>query len=208
MATPSFTAAPGTSPKYARGRALRRYALRYGLALAAFSSIRGGTGALLPPDQVQNLEVAKFFTGRDAGVADFGASRARSLVLVASIGLAVTSVAQPLIGMFADRTRTRLGRRARWILLGSLVGAGFLVVVRFAPSVAALSALGLDSYFVFAALVVLCVVLFVWPDLDAAGRDLGVAGPVTNLGQALGPWVASLALVALAGIAILPVRRR
>lgn len=31
-----------------------------------------------------------------------------------------------------------MGRRAPWILLGSLVGAAFLVAVRFAPTVAIL----------------------------------------------------------------------
>ncbi|SEQ01328.1 Na+/melibiose symporter [Streptomyces sp. yr375] len=252
---------PGTSPKYLRGRALRRYALWYGLALAAFSSIWGGVGSLLLPNQVQTLEAARFFTGGDAGVdlqkltalknaiaagtatatpeqsrllgilADFDASRAQSLALVASIGLIATMVAQPLIGVFSDRTRTRFGRRAPWVLLGSFVGAGFLVGVRFAPTVAvltvlwviasvalnaaasplgatladripetrrgsmsafggfgsflggvlgsvgagaALSTLGLDSYFVFAALVVLCVALFVWRVKDGSSLDLRV----------------------------------
>ncbi|SEQ00667.1 MFS/sugar transport protein [Streptomyces sp. yr375] len=112
--------------------------------------------------------MAKFFTGRDAGtdlqkltalknavtagtatatpdesrllgiLADFDAGRAESLALVASIGLVATNVWQPLIGVFSDRTRTRMGRRAPWILLGSLVGAAFLVAVRFAPTVAIL----------------------------------------------------------------------
>ncbi|MEU5340743.1 MULTISPECIES: MFS transporter [unclassified Streptomyces] len=252
---------PGTSPKYLRGRALRRYALWYGLTLAAFSSIWGGVGALLLPNQVQTLEFAKFFTGRDAGadlqklttlknaiaagtatatpeqsrllgiLADFDASRAQSLALVASVGLIATMIAQPLIGVFSDRTRSRFGRRAPWVLVGAFVGAGFLVGVRFAPSVAilvvlwviasvalnaavsplgatladripetrrgsmsaiggfgsflggvigsvgagaALSALGLNSYFVFAALVVVCVVLFAWRVKDGPSLDLHV----------------------------------
>ncbi|WP_405876578.1 MFS transporter [Streptomyces sp. NBC_00005] len=254
--------APGTSPKYLRGRVLRRYALWYGVALAAFSSIWGGVGTLLLPNQVQTLEMAKFFTGHDAGtdlqkltalknaiaagtatatpdqsrllgiLADFDAGRAESLALVTSVGLVATMVAQPLIGVFSDRTRTRMGRRAPWILLGSLVGAVFLVAVRFAPTVAvlvvlwaiasvalnaavsplgatladrvvetqrgslsaiggfgsflggvlgsvgagvALSALGLNSYFVFAGLVVLCVVLFVSRAKDGSSLDLHVA---------------------------------
>ncbi|WP_329223240.1 MFS transporter [Streptomyces sp. NBC_01485] len=252
---------PGTSPKYLRGRALRRYALWYGLALAAFSSIWGGVGALLLPNQVQSLEFAKFFTGGDAGVdlqkltalknaiaagtasatpeqsrllgilTDFDASRAESLAFVTSIGLIATMVAQPLIGVFSDRTRTRLGRRAPWILLGALLGAAFLVAVRFAPTVAvlvvlwaiasvalnaavspmgatladrilddqrggvsaiggfgsflggvlgsvgagaALSTLGLNSYFVFAGLVAVCAVLFVTRVKDRSSLDLHV----------------------------------
>ncbi|MFJ2116079.1 MULTISPECIES: MFS transporter [unclassified Streptomyces] len=252
---------PGTSPKYLRGRALRRYALWYGLALAAFSSVWGGVGSLLLPHQVQVLEVARFFTGDDAGadlqkltalkdavaagtatatpeqsrllgiLADFDAGRAQSLALVASIGLIATMVAQPLIGVFSDRTRTRLGRRTPWILLGSFIGAGFLVSVRYAPTMAvlallwviasvalnaavsplgatladrivetrrgsvsaiggfgsflggvlgsvgagiALATLGLNSYFLFAALVVLSVTLFTWRVRDSSSLDLRV----------------------------------
>ncbi|MEW1719122.1 MFS transporter [Streptomyces sp. NPDC093109] len=253
---------PGTSPKYLRGRALRRYALWYGVALAAFSTIWGGAAGLLLPNQVQSLEMSKFFTGGDAGtdlqkltvlknaiaagtatataeqnrllgiLSDFDASRAQSLALVTSVGLVATMVAQPLIGVFSDRTRSRMGRRAPWILLGALIGAAFLVGVRYAPSVAvlvvlwavasvalnaavsplgatladrvletqrgslsaiggfgsflggvlgsvgagvALAALGLNSYFVFAGLVVLCVVIFVSRAKDGSSVDLQVA---------------------------------
>ncbi|WP_295575384.1 MFS transporter [uncultured Microbacterium sp.] len=253
---------PGSSPTYVRGRALRRYALWYALAAAAFAAIWGGVGSLLLPNQVQILEFANFFSGGDAGVdlqaltslrdavaagtttataeqsrllailASFDASRAQSLAMVASIGLAATMIVQPLIGVFSDRTRSRLGRRAPWMLVGALVGAAFLVGVRFAPTVAilvvlwtiasvalnaalspmtatladriperrlgtisgiggfgsffggvlgsvgagaALSLIGLDTYFVFAGAVVVFVMLFVARVRDRSSREMVVA---------------------------------
>ncbi|WP_284984462.1 MFS transporter [Arthrobacter sp. efr-133-TYG-118] len=158
----------GTSAQYLRGKALRRYGLWYALALVSFSAIWGGVGAVLLPNQVQLLEMARFFVGGDAGVdlqqltalrdaiaagtatatpdqsrllgilASFDSSRATSLAMVTSIGVAGTMIIQPLIGVFSDRTRSRLGRRAPWSLVGVIIGAGFLVGVRFAPTVAVL----------------------------------------------------------------------
>jgi MFS family permease len=250
---------PGTSPSYQRGRALRRYALYYGLTAAAFALIWGGVGSLLIPNQVQMLAFSNFFTGADAGVdlvqltalkdavaagtttatteqsrllsvlASFDASRAQSLALVSSISLFATMLVQPLIGVFSDRTRSRLGRRAPWMLIGVLIGAGFMIGVRYAPTVSILvvlwtiasvalnaavspmsatladripenrrgamsgiggfgsffggvlgsvgagvllSMIGLDAYFVFAGIVILCVPLFVWRVRDRSSRDL------------------------------------
>lgn len=161
-------AEPGTSAQYIRGRALRRYGLWYTLALVAFTAIWGATAGVLLPNQVQMLEMARFFSGADTGVdlqqltvlrdaiaagtatatADesrllgilsaFDASRAQSLALVSSIGVAGTMIVQPLIGVLSDRTRSRLGRRAPWMILGVVVGAAFLIGVRFAPTVAVL----------------------------------------------------------------------
>ena len=261
VATVLPPAEPGMSEQYVGGRALRRYAIWYGIALAMFSMIWGGVGAILLPNQVQILAFAHFFTGSYAGVSlqqlttlqiavathsvtptadqirllalltTFNASRAQSLAMVSSIGVASTMVAQPLIGVFSDRTRSRLGRRAPWMLIGVLVGGAFLVGVRFAPTVATLTVLwaiaqvmlnvavaplgvtladripearrgrlsavggfgsffggvlgsvaasaaftrlGLDSYYVFAALVVAAVLLFVVCVRDRSSQELRV----------------------------------
>ncbi|WP_223690710.1 MFS transporter [Leifsonia poae] len=252
---------PGTSEQYLRGRALRRYGVWYALTFVAFTAIWGGVAAVLLPNQVQLLAMAQFFTGRDAGVdlqqltalrdaiaagaatatadqsrllgilATFDASRAQSLALVTSIGVAATMIVQPLIGVFSDRTRSRLGRRAPWMLVGVAIGAAFLVGVRFAPTVAVLvvlwaiaqaalnaaqaplgatladripearrgtisgigglgsfvggilgsvaagvafATLGLNSYFVFAALVVVIVLIFVFRVRDRSSVSLQV----------------------------------
>jgi MFS family permease len=59
------------------------------------------------------------------------ASKASNLALVTGIGAAVAMVVSPIAGMISDRTRSRFGRRAPWMVVGalstgmSLVGMGF-----------------------------------------------------------------------------------
>lgn len=162
---------PGLSALYLRGKPLRRYGLWYGFALAAFAAVWGGALGLLLPNQVQLIEFTRFFTGNDTGIdlaqltqlrdqvatgvvtatqdqlrllgllADFDAGRAQSLALITSIGVAGTMIIQPVIGVLSDRTRSRLGRRAPWMLFGALAGGAFLVGVRFAPTIAVLALL-------------------------------------------------------------------
>jgi MFS family permease len=162
---------PGASPQYLGGRPLRRYGLWFTAASASFTMIWAGVGAVLLPNQVQDLEFSRLFTGADSAVdlqaltllradvvagaatataeqtrllgllAEFDASRAGSLALVGAIGVAVTMLVQPVVGVLSDRTRSRLGRRAPWMLFGALVGAAFLAGMRFAPSVAVLALL-------------------------------------------------------------------
>lgn len=66
------------------------------------------------------------------------ASRAQALSLLSSLPVLFGILLGPTVGMLSDRTRSRLGRRAPWILFGGLVGACFLIGVRFAPTVAVL----------------------------------------------------------------------
>ena len=159
---------PGTSMTYLGGRPLRRYILWYGLATVAIFAGLQAVGAILLPNQVQILEFASWFTGADAHVnltalenlrtavasglvatveqqrllhvlAQFDASRAQALALVVSLGIVGTIISQPIVGVLADHTRSRLGRRAPWLLLGGIVGACFFVGVRFAPTIALLA---------------------------------------------------------------------
>lgn len=159
---------PGTAIRYTHGRQMRRYVLWYTLVSVAITAVWGGALAILIPNQVQLLTFGGFFTGADAGVdvaaltnlrseiaagsataspeqsrllgllAEFEAARATALAVVTSIGTIGTMIAQPLIGVFSDRTRSAWGRRAPWILYGGLIGAALLVAVRYAPSVAVL----------------------------------------------------------------------
>jgi MFS family permease len=55
-----------------------------------------------------------------------------NLAIVATIGAFAAMVAQPIAGQVSDRTRSRFGRRAPWILLGALAGALALVGLAFA----------------------------------------------------------------------------
>ncbi|HEY2068796.1 MAG TPA: MFS transporter [Rhizomicrobium sp.] len=155
---------PGVSGKYAPGSANRRYLTGFVLASMAIASVWGSCSILIP-NQIQMLETAHWFTGQDAGVNiqhltllqqqisagaatataaqlrllailnHFNMSKASSLAIVTAIGVAVTMILQPLIGVVSDRTRSRLGRRAPWILFGALAGAATLAVLSFAPSV-------------------------------------------------------------------------
>lgn len=161
-------AEPGTSPILIRGPLSRRYLTWFTFVTLAVTAVWGATSILLA-NQVQMLEFGQWFTGADADVdlqqlttlqqqieagsatataeqarqlellAGFDASRAQSLSLIASIGVILTMLIQPLVGVASDRTRSRFGRRAPWILFGTLAGAVLLVAVRFAPSIAVLA---------------------------------------------------------------------
>ena len=74
-------------------------------------------------------------------LADFDAARAQSLSLIASLGVVLTMLIQPLVGVASDRTRSRMGRRAPWILFGTVAGAVLLVGLRYAPTIAVLAIL-------------------------------------------------------------------
>ncbi len=161
----------GTSMTYLGGVPFRRYALWYALALGAITAIWGGVLGVVLPNQVQSIEFAKWFTGADADVdltalndlkaavnagtavatgeqqrlldllSDFDAARAQALSLITSLAVAATMLVQPVGGVLSDRTRSQFGRRAPWIVFGALVGACFLIGVRFAPTIAVLALL-------------------------------------------------------------------
>lgn len=57
-----------------------------------------------------------------------------NLAIVATIGAFAAMVAQPIAGQISDRTRSRFGRRAPWILIGALAGGLSLIGLAFADS--------------------------------------------------------------------------
>ncbi|MFE3058001.1 MFS transporter [Nocardia sp. NPDC059236] len=57
------------------------------------------------------------------------------LALVNTVVAIVTIGVQPVVGALSDRTRTRRGARAPWLLIGALIGAPALVVTGMAQSV-------------------------------------------------------------------------
>lgn len=162
---------PGTSAKYLKGKQNRRYVTWYTLSTIAFTAVWGAVLGILLPNHVQLLELPLWFGGTDAGVdlqqlsllqqsvdagtvtptaeeqrllgvlAQFNASKASSLALVTSIGVGLTMIIQPIIGVISDRTRSRLGRRAPWILFGAVVGSSALALLPLAPSIAVLAVL-------------------------------------------------------------------
>ncbi|MFF1635324.1 MFS transporter [Leifsonia sp. NPDC058248] len=62
------------------------------------------------------------------------AHKVANFAIVSTVGAIFALFAQPIAGQLSDRMRSRLGRRAPWILIGSLVGALSLVGLAFANS--------------------------------------------------------------------------
>jgi MFS family permease len=60
------------------------------------------------------------------------------LALVTTVGAIAAMLFQPVAGMISDRTRSRFGRRAPWIVLGALSGGLALVALAFADTLATL----------------------------------------------------------------------
>lgn len=54
---------------------------------------------------------------------------------ITGAGAAATLIAGPLFGVMSDRTRTRLGRRRPWMIGGTILGIGALLIMATAPSI-------------------------------------------------------------------------
>lgn len=63
-------------------------------------------------------------------------NKVASLAVVATIGALVALIAQPVAGLISDRTRSRFGRRAQWIVGGALVAGLALVGMGLANGIA------------------------------------------------------------------------
>jgi MFS family permease len=152
----------------ARTRPFRRYVTSYALASLGTTVLWGAVLTVLLPLQVQQIVAGEIFTGADAGVnlqaltdlqaqvtagtaqatpeqarqlellAQYDSSRALNLSLVTSIGVFVTMLIQPVVGMLSDRTRSRFGRRAPWIAGGIVVGAALTTLMPVVPTIALL----------------------------------------------------------------------
>lgn len=70
----------------------------------------GGLIAILLPTQIALLDPA---------------NKVQNLAIVTTTSFIFTLFAQPLAGVFSDRTRSRFGRRAPWMVIGALVGGIF-----------------------------------------------------------------------------------
>lgn len=162
---PDPAPAPGTSALYRRGAHFRRYRVGYLMAGLSIAAIWGAVGGILLPLHVQQIEFGHFFSGADAGVdlqsltalkyavdaastvptadqsrllgllAEFEAARALGLSSIAVVSSILTMLIQPIAGILSDRTRSRWGRRAPWIIAGAVIGAALLVAMRFSPTI-------------------------------------------------------------------------
>lgn len=142
------------------------------------------------------------------------------LILVAALPATLLSMA------IAGRLSDRLKRRKPFVIAAALFLAVALLVPWAWPSLPAmfiqaiLGGIGLGAYLV----VDQALFIDLLPDQKSAGRDLGMSGLATSIGQAVGPIVAGLVVTAAAGafgpvwpvgaaivmlsaLAILPIRR-
>ncbi|SOE13825.1 Major Facilitator Superfamily protein [Streptomyces sp. 2323.1] len=74
-----------------------------------------------------------------AELAPSGMPKESVLAWVTGLGAAVSMVCNPLAGALSDRTASRFGRRRPWILAGVLGGAGALVLLAGAGTVAGMA---------------------------------------------------------------------
>lgn len=86
----------------------------------AIFMIWGAVPGILLPQQVTLI------LGEEGKLANF--------TIIMTIGAFCAMVAQPIAGQVSDRTRSRFGRRAPWIVLGALAGGLALVGLAFANS--------------------------------------------------------------------------
>lgn len=66
------------------------------------------------------------------------ADKVANLTIALTIGAFAAMLAQPIAGQISDRTRSRFGRRAPWIILGAVAGTLALVGLAFADSLVGL----------------------------------------------------------------------
>lgn len=107
--TPPAPGEPAASPP--ADRALRPSMLIAALTLFA---TYGGLVSILLPSQIALIDEANKVT---------------NLAVVTTTSFVFTLFAQPLAGALSDRTRSRFGRRAPWMVLGALVGGMFLFFI-------------------------------------------------------------------------------
>jgi MFS family permease len=80
-------------------------------SLVLFATYSGLVAVLLP-DQVTSIDAAH---------------KVGNLAIVTTVSFVFTLFAQPIVGAFSDRTRSRLGRRAPWMIIGVAIAAVLLI---------------------------------------------------------------------------------
>ncbi|MFT4123663.1 MAG: MFS transporter [Microbacteriaceae bacterium] len=171
----------------------RRLAFEFVLLLpatAAMYSVFQGMQSVLLPLQVQNLA---------------GDEKVNLLAVLAALGALVAAIANPLAGFLSDRTRSRFGRRAPWLIVTALLAALALLLLA-----------GQQQYFLLGA--VYCLVMLVMgsyqavisaiiPDrvpVERRGTASAVVGVATPLGVLFGVnMVSRVFTTPIAGYALL-----
>jgi MFS family permease len=95
---------------------LRRLLVLFIPANLALYLVYGAVPGVLLPTQVAALDPAH---------------KVANLAIVTTIGALAAMIAQPVAGAISDRTRSRFGRRAQWIVAGGLIGGLGLIGLAF-----------------------------------------------------------------------------
>lgn len=177
LANDSETASPGAPVARPAGRALSPWlTVQAIVTFAAFAGVQ----SVLIPNQMTLLDPAGKVAGFAAATSTFAV---------------VTVIVQPVVGAFSDRTRSRFGRRAIWMMLGAALGAFAMAALSLSNSVPAI---------VFFAGVLSLGVNAVLAPLTATVADRyprerrGGASALFGLGSLLGGTLGSMAAGALA----------
>ncbi|MDR2378040.1 MAG: MFS transporter [Bifidobacteriaceae bacterium] len=115
-----------------------------------------------------------------------------NLALVTSVSFAVAMVAQPVVGMLSDRTRSRIGRRAPWMLGGAALAALTLAAIGHLNTLAGVAACWVGVQVSFNAM--LASASAIMPD-RIPSRRRGTASALIGFGYMVG----AAAGVAIAG---------
>ena len=146
----------------------RRLMVSLGLASGALSAFYAGAGTVLLAQQVENID-------RSHKVAVLG--------IIAGVSAAFALVFNPIGGALSDRTRSRLGRRAPWLLgapAGLLIVLAWLGHVRTVPLILAAWCLAQSVVNLYQAPLTAVI-----PDRVAPARR-GAASAVTGVASVVG----------------------
>ncbi|MCM2387284.1 MFS transporter [Streptomyces albipurpureus] len=120
------TAAPESGPATPRQRLSPQVRRVFGFIAPVNFSIYlvvGAVPGVLLPLQVQGIDES---------------NKASNLAIIAGVGAVAAMIASPVAGLLSDRTRSRFGRRAPWLLGGTLATGLSLIGMGFAHGVAQL----------------------------------------------------------------------
>lgn len=110
-ATPGGAPRPGSAPKIIGGA---RFVVTFLLANAGMYAIFQGMQQIVLPSQIAAIDP----TGK---VGAYG--------VLASIGAAAAAIGNPVFGALSDRTRSRFGRRAPWLVISAVVALVLLALL-------------------------------------------------------------------------------
>lgn len=99
---------------------LRKLLLTLPLAIASFGIFWGAVQSILIPLQVQAIDPE---------------AQTSTLSLIVGVGAISSMIAAPIAGNLTDRTRTRIGGRAPWMIFGALATVVLSIVLGFATNV-------------------------------------------------------------------------